>query len=103
MPSRTPRRVRRWALRTLYITGPMALVAAVLWTLAPASHLMYGAALLLTLVSVNASTVAVLSHGQVATAQAFAAGYNTGLAVAEQRGPQDNGGGPQPARLRVVE
>lgn len=109
MPTRTPRKVQEWALRILYVTGPLGGFLIAAWGALPASsdgrapNVLFGLGFMLVNVAVNAAVVAALSHGQVATAKAFTAGYNTGLAIAEQVRPDGGGDGPKTLPLRLVE
>jgi hypothetical protein len=97
------------------VTGPLAVVAFGCWLFWPhaldteadsAINVLYAVYQLLVLLTLSAGIVAALSHAQVATARAFTAGYNAGLAVAEAA--EDAAGQPlpksrRPRPLRLVE
>jgi hypothetical protein len=48
-----------------------------------ATDVLFAVYLLGVMLTLSAGIVAALAHGQMATARAFTAGYNTGLAVSE--------------------
>jgi hypothetical protein len=97
------------------VSTPLSVVALVGWLISPqfmqgdterGTDLLFVLHIELLLVSLCAGVVAALAHGQAATARAFTAGYNAGLAVAEAA--EDRAGvhlptGQQPKPLRLVE
>lgn len=116
MPSTTPKVVRRWALRTLVVTGPLTVITFAAWLVWPhllqpndiqlGTDVVFALYQFLGMVSLSAGVVASLAHGQAATARAFSAGYNAGLAVAEAaedvagvQVPDEH----RPTRLRMVD
>lgn len=118
MPAATPRTVKRWCTRVCAVSTPLAAAALVLWVIGPdwlpesgaTDRLLFAAYHVLLLVSLSSAVVLLVAASQVAIAQAFTAGYNTGLAVS-QAAQQPDGDGTngrhtrtrRPVPLRIVE
>jgi ATP/ADP translocase len=110
----TPSTVRRWSLRIIYVTAPLTLALLVAWVFWPTAldsrdygnNLLFALYQLFLVISLSAGIVAALASGQIATARAFTAGYNTGLAVAQASqeidGDGDGAPWPKPIPLRLL-
>lgn len=104
------RNTHRRAKRTCYVTAPATIMALYLWTYdvvswapTPLEFALYHVLLLTTVI---AACTAAMARIQIGIAQAFAAGYNTALAVVDGNDDGDGDGGHHkvPAMpLRLVE
>lgn len=112
MPATTAGRVHRVSMRIAMAGTPVTLGALVVWAfrLVPdRPTLVFMVYQMLLLGTLSAGVVAAISKGQIAIARAFAAGYNTALAVVQQDEPGDTNGGSRPKHrakpipLRLVE
>jgi hypothetical protein len=102
MPDTTPKRTHQWAVRTLYVLAPATVVALVAylsgwWLTGEHARVLFQGLLMLTCTCI---IVAAVAAGQLAIANAFRAGYLTGLELgkAEQAAADE----ARERRLRLV-
>lgn len=96
MPAATATRTNRRARQLAWITGPLTPPALYLWAYDPVPwvppHLAFALYHILLLVTLSAAVMVAMARMQIGVAQAFAAGYNTALAVVEANDDGDDDG-----------